>query len=124
MSLTNSATQLVALLYTYLHLLALLMNIPEVRLLSKDSLEGSHPSHSFCCCLVHQPHNMTGSLAPQHLHIKVGSAQVISADFARCGAVTWMLKGWNSLFQSKKYIRSNILTLYQRKDTPLIPTHV
>jgi hypothetical protein len=35
-----------------------------------------------------------------------------------------MLEGWNSLFQSKKYIGSNFLTLYQRKDTPLIPTHV
>jgi hypothetical protein len=49
---------------------------------------------------------------------------VISANFARHGAVTWMLEGWNSLFQSKKYIRSNFLTLYQRKDTPFIPTHV
>jgi hypothetical protein len=35
-----------------------------------------------------------------------------------------MLDGWNSLSQSKKYIRSNFLTLYQRKDTPLILTHV
>jgi hypothetical protein len=35
-----------------------------------------------------------------------------------------MLEGWNSLFQSKKYIGSNFLTLYQRKDTPFIPTHV
>jgi hypothetical protein len=35
-----------------------------------------------------------------------------------------MLEGWNSLFQSKKYIRSNFLTLYQRKDTPLVLTHV
>jgi hypothetical protein len=35
-----------------------------------------------------------------------------------------MLKGWNSLFQSKKYIGSNFLTLYQRKNTPFIPTHV
>jgi hypothetical protein len=45
----------------------------------------------------------------------------ISADFARHGAVTQMLDGWNSLFQSKKYIGSNFLTLYQRKDTP--PPH-
>jgi hypothetical protein len=35
-----------------------------------------------------------------------------------------MLKGWNSLFQSWKYIRSNFLTLYQRKDTPFVLTHV
>jgi hypothetical protein len=35
-----------------------------------------------------------------------------------------MLNGWNSLFQSKKYISSNFLTLYQMKDTPLILTHV
>jgi hypothetical protein len=35
-----------------------------------------------------------------------------------------MLEGWNSLFQSKKYIKSNFLTLYQRKDTPFTPTHV
>jgi hypothetical protein len=28
-----------------------------------------------------------------------------------------MLEGWNSLFQS-------FLTLYQRKDTPFVPTHV
>jgi hypothetical protein len=56
--------------------------------------------------------------------VEVGSAPVISANFARHGAVTQMLEGWNSLFQSKKYIGSNFLTLYQRKDTPLIPTHV
>jgi hypothetical protein len=35
-----------------------------------------------------------------------------------------MLEGWNSLFQSKKYIGSNFLTLYQRKDTPFVLTHV
>jgi ribonuclease HI len=57
-------------------------------------------------------------------HVEAGSMPVISANLARCGAVTWMLEGWNSLFQSKKYIKSNFLTLYQRKDTPLIPTHV
>jgi hypothetical protein len=57
-------------------------------------------------------------------HIKAGSVPVISANFARCRAVTWMFKGWNSLFQSKKYIRLNFLTLYQRKDTPFVPTHV
>jgi hypothetical protein len=56
--------------------------------------------------------------------VEVGSVPVISANFARCRAVTQMLDGWNSLFQSKKYISSNFLTLYQRKDTPLIPTHV
>jgi hypothetical protein len=56
--------------------------------------------------------------------VKAGSAPVISANFARCRAVTWMLNGWNSLFQSKKYIGSKFLTLYQRKDTPLILTHI
>jgi hypothetical protein len=45
-------------------------------------------------------------------HIKVGSVPVISANFARCRVVTQMLHGWNSLFQSKKYIGSNFLTLY------------
>jgi hypothetical protein len=56
--------------------------------------------------------------------VEAGSVPVISANFARCRVVTWMLEGWNSLFQSKKYIRSNFLTLYQRKDTPLTQTHV
>jgi hypothetical protein len=56
--------------------------------------------------------------------IEAGSAPAISADFARHRAVTQMLEGWNSLFQSKKYIGSNFLTLYQRKDTPFVPTHV
>jgi hypothetical protein len=56
--------------------------------------------------------------------IKAGSTPVISANFARHRAVTQMLKGWNSLFQFKKYIGSNFLTLYQRKDTPFVPTHV
>jgi hypothetical protein len=56
--------------------------------------------------------------------IEAGSVPVISADFVRCGVVTWMLKGGNSLFQSKKYIGSNFLTLYQRKDTPFVLTHV
>jgi hypothetical protein len=59
-----------------------------------------------------------------HIRVKVGSAPVISADFARRRVVTQMLKGWNLLFQSKKYIRSNFLTLYEMKDTPLILTHV
>jgi hypothetical protein len=49
---------------------------------------------------------------------------VISANFARCRVATQLLKGWNSLFLSKKYIGSNFLTLYQRKDTPFVPTHV
>jgi hypothetical protein len=56
--------------------------------------------------------------------VKAGSAPVISADFVRHRVVTWMLEGWNSLFQSKKYIGSNFLTLYQRKDTPFVLTHV
>jgi hypothetical protein len=57
-------------------------------------------------------------------HVEAGSVPVISANFVRHGAVTQMLEGWNLLFQSKKYIRSNFLTLYQRKDTPFILTHV
>jgi hypothetical protein len=56
--------------------------------------------------------------------IKAGSVPVISAGFARCRVATQMLNGWNSLFWSKKYIGPNFLTLYQGKDTPLIPTHV
>jgi hypothetical protein len=56
--------------------------------------------------------------------VKAGSVPVISANFARRRAVTWMLEGWNSLFQSKKYIGLNFLSVYQRKDTPLVPTHV
>jgi hypothetical protein len=56
--------------------------------------------------------------------IEAGGAPVISANFARRRAVTQMLKGWNLLFQSKKYIGSNFLALYQRKDTPFVPTHV
>jgi hypothetical protein len=57
-------------------------------------------------------------------HIKAGSVPVIFANFAIRRSVTQMPEGWNSLFQSKKYIRSNFLTLYQRKDTPLVLTHV
>jgi hypothetical protein len=56
--------------------------------------------------------------------VEMGSVPVISAEFARHRAVTQMLEGWNSLFQSKKYIRSNFLTLDQRKGTPLVPTHI
>jgi hypothetical protein len=56
--------------------------------------------------------------------VEAGGLPVISANFARHGAVTQMLDGWNSLVQSKKYISSNILTLYQRKDTPLVLTHI
>jgi hypothetical protein len=56
--------------------------------------------------------------------VEAGSAPVISADFARCRVVTRMLEGWNSLFQSKEYTRSNFLTLYQRKDTPFVLAHV
>jgi hypothetical protein len=56
--------------------------------------------------------------------VKAGSAPVISADFARRRVVTQMLEGWNLLFQSKKYIRSNFLILYQRKDTPFVLTYV
>jgi hypothetical protein len=56
--------------------------------------------------------------------VDVGSVPVISANFTRCGVVTWILNGWNSLFPSKKYIGSNFLTLYQTKDTPLVLTHV
>jgi hypothetical protein len=56
--------------------------------------------------------------------VEAGGSPVITADFARRGAVTRMLEGWDSLFQSKKYIGSNFLPLYRRKDTPLAPTHI
>jgi hypothetical protein len=56
--------------------------------------------------------------------IEAGRAPVISANFSRHRAVIWILDGWNSLFWSKKYISLNFLTLYQRKGTPLVPTHV
>jgi hypothetical protein len=99
---------------------------------------GQHSSLSICKVLVpwlrHHPnnsvhfHHITAGVEledHQLAHIlatstciEAGSVPVISADFARHGAVTQMLKGWNSLFQSKKYIGSNFLTLYQRKDTP------
>jgi hypothetical protein len=105
---------------------------------------GQHSSLSICKVLVpslqHHPNNCVHfhHITPgveledhQLAHIlatltcvEAGGAPVISADFARRGAVTQMLEGWNSLFQSKKYIGSNFLTLYQRKDTPFIPTHV
>jgi hypothetical protein len=103
---------------------------------------GQHSSLSICKVLVpwlrHHPnnsvhfHHITAGVDledRQLAHIlatltciEAGSASVISANFARCGVVTWMLEGWNSLFQSKKYIGTNFLTLYQRKDTPFVPT--
>jgi hypothetical protein len=43
--------------------------------------------------------------------VEAGRAPVISANFAGCRAVLQMLDGWNTLFQSKKYIGSNFLTL-------------
>jgi hypothetical protein len=105
---------------------------------------GQHSSLSICKVLVpwlqHHPNNCVyfhhitpgvelDDLQLAHIlatstRIEAGGAPVISANFARRGAVTRMLEGWNSLFQSKKYIGSNFLTLYQRKDTPFIPTHV
>jgi hypothetical protein len=105
---------------------------------------GQHLSLSICRVLVlwlqhhlnncvHFHHITAGVELEDHQHVhilatltcvKAGSAPVISADFARCGAVTWMLKGWNLLFQSKKYIGSNFWTLYERKDAPFVPTHV
>jgi hypothetical protein len=64
-----------------------------------------------------------------HIHatstrIEAGGEPTISADFARCEAVTCMLSGWNALFRTKKYVGSNFLALYQGKNTLLIPTHV
>jgi hypothetical protein len=105
---------------------------------------GQHLSLSICKVLVpwlrHHPnnsvhfHHITAGVEledHQLVHLlatltcaEAGSAPVIIADFARHGAVTQMLEGWNSLFQSKKYIGSNFLTLYQKKDTPSVPTHV
>jgi hypothetical protein len=87
-----------------------------------------HPNNS-----VHFHHITVGVKLEDHqlahilatsTRVEAESAPVISANFARHRAVTWMLDGWNSLFQSKKYIGSNFLTLYQRKDTPFVPTHV
>jgi hypothetical protein len=105
---------------------------------------GQHSSLSICKVLVpwlrHHPNNCVhfhhitpgveledhqlAHILATSTRVKAGGAPVISADFARCGVVTRMLKGWNSLFQSKKYIGSNFLTLYQRKDTPFVPTHI
>jgi hypothetical protein len=105
---------------------------------------GQHLSLSICKVLVtwlqHHPnnyvhfhhitpgveledHQLAHTLATS-TRVEAGGAPVISANFARCGVVTQMLEGWNSLFQSKKYIGSNFLTLYQRKDTPFVLTHV
>jgi hypothetical protein len=87
-----------------------------------------HPNNS-----VHFHHITAGMDLEDHqlahilttlTRVEAGSVPVISPNFARHRAVTQMLKGWNSLFQSKKYIGSNFLTLYQRKDIPLVPTHV
>jgi hypothetical protein len=105
---------------------------------------GQHLSLSICKVLVpwlqHHPNNCVhfhhitpGVESEDHqlahilatsTRVKAGGAPIIYADFARCRAVTQMLEGWNSLFQSKKYIGSNFLTLYQRKDTPFVLTHV
>jgi hypothetical protein len=105
---------------------------------------GQHLSLSICKVLVpwlqHHPNNCVqfhhitpgveledhqlAHILATSTRIEAGGAPVISADFARCGAVTRMVEGWYSLFQSKKYIGSNNLTLYQRKDTPFVPTHV
>jgi hypothetical protein len=105
---------------------------------------GQHASLSICKVLVpwlrHNPNNCVhfhhitpgveledhqlAHILATSTRIEAGGALVISADFARRRAVTRMLEGWNSLFQSKKYIGSNFLTLYQRKDTPFVLTHV
>jgi hypothetical protein len=105
---------------------------------------GQHLSLSICKVLVlwlrHHPNNCVhfhhitpgveledhqlAHILATSTRVKAGGAPVISADFARHGVVTRMLEGWNLLFQSKKYIGSNFLTLFQRKDTPFVPTHV
>jgi hypothetical protein len=94
---------------------------------------GQHSSLSICKVLVpwlrHHPnnsvhfHHITAGVEledHQLAHIlatstcvKAGSVPVISADFTRCRAVTQMLEGWTSLFQSKKYIGLNFLTLHR-----------
>jgi hypothetical protein len=53
--------------------------------------------------------------------VEAGSVPVISADFARHRVVTQMLKGWNSLFQSKKYIRSKFPDSVSEEGHPLHP---
>jgi hypothetical protein len=105
---------------------------------------GQHLSLSICKVLVpwlrHHPNNSVhfhhitagvdledhqlAHILATSTRIEAGSVPVISANFVRGRAVTQMLEGWNSLFQPKKYIGSNFLTLYQRKDTPFVPTHV
>lgn len=64
-----------------------------------------------------------------HIHavstrVEAGESPVITADFACYKAVIRMLDGWKTLFHSRKYIGKNFLTLYAKKDTPLVPTHV
>jgi hypothetical protein len=63
-----------------------------------------------------------------HIHatstrIEAGGEPIISTDFARREAVSRMLSGWNTLFQTKKYAGSSFLPLYQGKNL-LVPTHV
>jgi hypothetical protein len=77
---------------------------------------GQHLSLSICKVLVpwlqHHPnnsvhfHHITAGVDLEdhqlsHIlaistRVAAGSAPVISANFARCRAVTWMLEGWNS----------------------------
>jgi hypothetical protein len=88
-----------------------------------DTPKSHCPLHQITDGVDLEDHQLAHILATSTC-IEVGSAPVISADFVRHRVVTWMLNSWNSLFQSKKYIGSNFLTLYQRKDTPLVLTHV
>jgi hypothetical protein len=129
-----------------IHQVHVFSNSANVLCLTMDTSHhsGQHLSLSICKVLVpwlqHHPnnsvhfHHITAGVDLEdhqlaHIlatwtHVEAGSAPVISANFARRRAATQMLKGWNSLFQSKNYIGLNFLTLYQRKDTPLVPTHV
>jgi hypothetical protein len=104
--------------------------VPPIHLHVKKLVEQSHvrthalqATHTFRQLGDLEDHQLANILATSTC-VEAGSVPVISANFARCRAVTQMLNGWNSLFQTKKYISLNFLTLYQRKNTPLIPTHV
>jgi hypothetical protein len=102
---------------------------------------GQHLSLSICKVLVpwfrHHPNNCVhfhhitpgveleghqlAHILATSTRVEAGGAPVISAKFARCGVVTWMLEGWNSLFQSKKYIGSNFSDSVSEEGYPFCP---
>lgn len=58
------------------------------------------------------------------IRVEAGAAPLITASYTHKDVVDCMLTSWKDLFQAKKYIGSNFLTLYQSKDIPLVPTHL